>query len=184
MEQERLPLKKQQTDKEGLILILAVSINNSEYILINLYNANTENEQIDVLSSLSKLLEEFDISLTKQLVMAGDFNLFFNSKLEGQGGNPTLKKKSLAKLIELKETYDLCDIWRVRNTKSKRFTFTQKHSSGFIQRRLDYILISNNLQEFVTMTDILTPISTDHSPVLFSLSKKKNYNQGYRTLEI
>ena len=101
MEQERLPLKKQQTDKEGLILILAVSINNSEYILINLYNANTENEQIDVLSSLSKLLEDFDISLTKQLVMAGDFNLFFNSKLEAQGGNPTLKKKSLAKLIEL-----------------------------------------------------------------------------------
>ena len=61
LEQERLRLKKQQTDKEGLILILAVSINNSEYILINLYNANTENEQIDVLSSLSKLLEDFDI---------------------------------------------------------------------------------------------------------------------------
>ena len=141
--------------------------------MINLYDANTENEQIDALSSLFELLEEFDISLTKQLVMTGDFNLFFNSTLEAQGGNPTLKKKSLAKLIEFKETYDLCDIWRVRNTKSKRFTFTQKHFSGFIQRRLDYILISNTLQEFVTMTDILTPISTDHSPVLFSLSKEK-----------
>ena len=57
--------------------------------------------------------------------------------------------------------------------KSKRFTFTQKHSSGFIQRRLDYILISNTLQEFVTMTDILTPISTDHSSILFSLLKEK-----------
>ena len=146
--------------------------------MINLYNASTENEQIDVLSVLSKLLEDFDISLTKQLVMAGDFNLFFNSKLEAQGGNPTLKKKSLAKRIEFKETYDLCDIWRVRNTKSKRFTFTQKHSSDFIQRRLGYILISNNLQEFVTMTDILTPISTDHSPVLFSLSKEKNTIRG------
>ena len=44
---------------------------------------------------------------------------------------------SKVKLIEFKETYDLCDIWRIRNTKSKRFTFTQKHSSGFIQRRLD-----------------------------------------------
>ena len=70
--------------------------------MINLYNANNENEQIDVLSSLSKLLEEFDISLTKQLVMSGDFNLFFNSKLEAQGGNPTLKRRSLGKLIELK----------------------------------------------------------------------------------
>ena len=95
--------------------------------MINLCNANTENEQIDVLSSLFELLEEFDIILTKQLVMAGDFNLFFNSKLEAQDGNPTLKKKSLAKLIEFKETCDLCDIWRVRNTKSKRFAFTQKH---------------------------------------------------------
>ena len=64
------------------------------------------------MSSLSKLLEDFDISLTKQLVMDGNFNLFFNSKLEVQGGNPTLKKKSLAKLIELKEIYDLCDKWR------------------------------------------------------------------------
>ena len=73
--------------------------------------------------------------------MAGDFNLFFNSKLEAQGENPILKKKSSAKLIEFKEIYDLCDILRVRNAKSKRFTFTQKHSSGFIQRRLDYMLI-------------------------------------------
>ena len=79
--------------------------------------------------------------------MAGDFNLFFNSKLEAQGGNPTLKKNSLAELIEFKGTYDLCDIWRVRNRKSKWFTFTQKHSSGFIQHRLDYILISKTLQE-------------------------------------
>ena len=38
--------------------------------------------------------------------MAGDFNLFFGSKLEAQGGNPTIKKKTLAKLIELNEIYD------------------------------------------------------------------------------
>ena len=110
--------------------------------------------------------------------MVGDFNLSFDSKLDAQGANPTIKKKSLAKRIELKENYDLCDIWRVRNMKSKRFTFGQKHSSDFIQRRLDYMFISNTLQEFVTMTEILTPISTDHSPVLFSLSKEKGCLRG------
>ena len=94
--------------------------------MINLYNANTENEKIDVLSSLFKLLEESDISLTKQLVMVQDLliiNLFFNSKLETQDKYPTFQKKSLPKLIEFKQTYDLCDIWRVGNRKSKRFTF-------------------------------------------------------------
>ena len=61
-------------------------------------------------------------------------------------------------LIEHEKSYDLCDIWKVKNTKSKRFSFAQKHSSGFIQRRLDYIFISNTLQEFVIMIETLTPI--------------------------
>ena len=169
---EKFTIKKQQTDHNSRILILDVSINNSEYILINLYNANTEKEQIKVLSNLSALLKTFDINLNKH-IMAWDFNLFFNSKLDAAGGNPTLKRKSLAKLIELKETYDLCDIWRIRNTKVKQFTFTQQHSSGFIQRSLYSFFISNGLQEFVSTTDILTPISIDHSPVLFSLSQEK-----------
>ena len=60
-----------------------------------------------------------------------------------------------------------------RNTKVKQFTFTQQHSSGFIQCRLNYFFISNGLQEFESTTDILTPISTDHCPVLFSLSQEK-----------
>ena len=89
-------VKKQQTDKEGCILILDVSINVSEYILITLYNANTEKEQIDSLSSFFELLEEFYIIRTKQLVMAGDFNLFFNSKLEAKGGKSYLKKEILS----------------------------------------------------------------------------------------
>ena len=36
------------------------------------------------------------------------------------------------------------------------------------------MFIANTLQEFVTMKEILTPISTDHSPVLFSFSKEFN----------
>ena len=78
--------------------------------MINLYNANTEKEQIEVLSNLLTLLKTFDIDPNKHIIIAGDFNLFFNSKLDAAGGNPTLKRKSIAKLIELKEAYDLCDI--------------------------------------------------------------------------
>ena len=135
---EKFTVKKQQTDHSSRILILYVSINDSKYILTNLYHGNTEKEQIEVLSNLFALLNTFDINPNKRILMAGDFNLFFNSNLDAAGGNTTLKRKSLAKLIELKEAYDLCDIWRVRNTKVKQFTFTQQHSSGFIQRRLDY----------------------------------------------
>ena len=66
----------------------------------------------------------------------------------------------------------------VRITKPRWFTFTQELSSGFIQRRLDYILILNALQELVTMTEAVTFNSTDHCPVLFSLSKQKMTIRG------
>ena len=49
--------------------------------------------------------------------------------------------------------------------------------SVFLQRRLDYIFISQNLQEIAKHTEILNAISTDHSPVLCSF---QNLNQCQR----
>lgn len=50
-------MKKQKTDKEGRILILGVPVSDSEYILINLYNGNTQKEQINVFSNMFALLK-------------------------------------------------------------------------------------------------------------------------------
>ena len=63
--------------------------------------------------------------------------------------SPPLKKHSLSEIIKLNETFDLCDIWRVRNPHKKLFTFRQKHFTGIRQQRLDYIFVSNSLQESV-----------------------------------
>ena len=41
--------------------------------------------------------------------MTEDFNLSLDSKLEAQGRNPAIKRKSFAKIIDFKET-DICDI--------------------------------------------------------------------------
>ena len=98
---ETLNVKKQETDKEGRNLILNVSVNGSEYILINLYNANTEKERINIFSNMFALLKKFDINPRKQIIIAEDFNLLFDSKLDTQGGNPTMNRKSQLKLLKL-----------------------------------------------------------------------------------
>ena len=49
---ETFNAKKQETDNEDCILILDVSVNDSDYIRINLYNANTEKEQINLFSKM------------------------------------------------------------------------------------------------------------------------------------
>ena len=68
--------------------------------------------------------------------------------------------------------------WRIRNPKCQNITFRQNYSTRFIERRLDYISVSNFLLEFVNCTDALTAISTDCSPVLILLSNDNSDNNG------
>ena len=131
------------------------------------------------MTNLHLLLDSLDIHQNKQIILAGDFNLFLDTTLEAEGGSPCLKKKSVAELIKINEHFDLCDIWRLRNPDAKRFTFRQKHASGFIQRRLDYFFVSNSLQDAITHADFFAALSTDHSPVTISISKNKNSIHGH-----
>ena len=51
----------QVKDDNGRVLILKVTINGEKFLLINLYNANSEVDQISVLDLLALKLEEFDL---------------------------------------------------------------------------------------------------------------------------
>ena len=94
--------------------------------------------------------------------------------MEATGGNAKLKTRTVGKFLELKDKFDLCDIWRIKHPKTKTFTFRQKHFSGFIQRRLDYIFVSQDLQERKRNVDTLNAVST-YSPVFCSLLNSKEF---------
>ena len=51
-------------------------------------------------------MKNINFSEENRIVLAGDLNVFIVSKLETKGGKPSLKQKSLAKLLELKEEYE------------------------------------------------------------------------------
>ena len=76
-------------------MILETLIDDSEFILVNLYNANTESEQINPFIELNTLLSNVDLSSEKQIIFAGDFNLFFDHSLDAKGSSPNLKKNIL-----------------------------------------------------------------------------------------
>ena len=140
-------LKNKVNGNDGRVLILEAAMNGSDHLLTNLYNANTEREQLTAIKNLNTLLKDFEDFHDKNVIFARDFNLIFNKNLESAWGSPLLKKHSLSKIIKSNETFNLCDIRRVRNPHQKLFTFRQKHFTGIIQGRLDYIFISNSLQE-------------------------------------
>ena len=137
---KKFSVGKISKDDNGRILIIEALINDTSFVLVNLYNANTEPEQLKTLCKLDQLLDDFSINNSQNIILAGDFNFFFDLKLEASGGTPTLKKQSISNFIQLTGKCDLVDIWRIRNPLSNRFTYRKNHFSGLIQRRLDYIL--------------------------------------------
>ena len=55
---------------------------------------------------------------------------------------------------------DLCEIFKVRNPEMKRYTWRRK--TPIKQRRLDYSLISDQLQDQRDQVDIIPSIQSDH----------------------
>ena len=87
------------SDKKGRPLVLDTRIDGSEFLLINIYNANTEKEQVSVLNELITILSNFENTFNHNVIFAGDFNIFFDASLDVKGGTATLKSRSINKLI-------------------------------------------------------------------------------------
>ena len=79
--------------KDGRILILGVQVDDAAFLLISLYNANKKCEQLNVLTTLCNFLSNITGLHCKNIIFGGDFNVFFDTNYEAQGGNPTLKKR-------------------------------------------------------------------------------------------
>lgn len=63
---------------------------------------------------------------------------------------------------------DFRDIWRVSNPPEKRFTRRKK--TPIIQRRLEFSLVNDCLQDDIVSGDITPCIKSDHSAITFSIN--------------
>ena len=110
------------------------------------------------------------------MIIGGDWNFVLDKQLDTFGGNPSLKMSSISELTKIMTTFDLCDIYRLRNPDTRRFTYRQNSPKRL--RRLDYFIISNSIQEIVDKTEVLTSVSSDHSPVLITFNSSPENTKG------
>ena len=137
-------VNKTKIDNQGRILIVDPGIDKERFVLINLYHANAEIVQIETTYELNQLLSDFCLNSDENVILPGDFNLFYDPSLEASGGKAALKK--ISKLLQIIKQNNIVDIYRIHNLSLKRYTFRRNHFSGFIQYRLDYIFVSSNIQ--------------------------------------
>ena len=67
-------------------MVIEVKTGDSVFVLINIYNANTESEQLHTLNDLINILETFKDIQNKSTVLGDDFNVILNLSLDSYGG--------------------------------------------------------------------------------------------------
>ncbi|RUA07179.1 MAG: hypothetical protein DSY43_00385 [Gammaproteobacteria bacterium] len=168
-------VKNKLLDDNGRYVILDATIQNSPFLLVNIYTPNKVGEQRLFFKLLKEKIQSLDNS-ENAILLGGDLNIILNPDLDGSGGKLSSKKESVKDFEDLMLTFDLSDIWRLRNPKKKTFTWRQK--KPVIQRRLDYWIISDFLQEEVEVVDIITPVKTDHSAVTIEINSISSSKRG------
>ena len=168
-------LKTLKVDQNGRFIILEANVQDHPFLLINLYAPNKTNEQSTFFEEISEELDHLSLAVDCNIVIGGDFKVIFDPDLDGNGGNP--KRKESVKCIDnMCLTNDLIDIWRIRNPNVKRFTWRQK--TPVIQRRLDFWLVSNGMQEDIDNVDVVPSLKSDHSAIVLSINGIENSPRG------
>ena len=91
-------------------------------------------------------------------------------------GSKSQKRDVATKIRDLMLDFNLVDIWRLRNPDKKRYTW--KQNKPLIQRRLDYWLISDDFQDDVQNTGIISAIKTDHAAIVLQISSVEKQPTG------
>ena len=116
--------------------MLKCIIQDSPFLLVNIYNANDETEQVSVIESIRSTIDTLDPDHSYNVVLGGDFNFIQDTFLDSDGGKPSLKTSSIAVSVQVQNARDLVDIWRSRNPHVKRFTFILRNPFPAEETRL------------------------------------------------
>ena len=168
-------LKSCTQDKQGHYIILIGNVQEQPFVFVNIYAPNKTSKQCIFFQEIQTELDSLNIEADCDIIIGGDFNVILDPEFDGLGGKPKLKES--VKIIEqIHLSFDLIDIWIVRNPDERRFLWRQKNP--VTQRRLDFCLISSSLQEDVESVDIIPAIKSDHSAITLFVNGIEDERHG------
>lgn len=156
-------------DTEGRYVIVEIEIEQTEIVLGCVYAPNNDNPNF-----FTEFLTEVDKFQNPNIIIAGDFNLVFDTSLDRAGSSEYNHPNSLSVLCNFMENMELNDIWRIRNPDLQRYSCHKKNSLQF--SRIDFFLVSSSLVQSVNSTGIKPSFCSDHS--IISLELKLNSSRG------
>ena len=170
-------IRKKYRDPDGRFIIAICELQGYTFVLVNVYAPNKEKEHSAFLKKLREKMNELIEGEQYDFILAeGDWNFTEDNKMDRRGGNPKIWKTSLLEMQEIKDKYDLIDIYRTRNDEKRVFTHHSKRHGTY--SRLDRFYVSDSLQNYVHSSTISPPILTDHSVVSIHIKAVEDMPQG------
>ena len=118
-------MKPSYVDPAGRYIGIQAQIKDESYYLFNVYGPNNNNQAAQFYDHLLAVSKKEDLAYEDRVIIGGDFNCPMNPTRDKQGG-----------IIMTRTTFNLHDIWRVKNPKKKKFYMVPKVFFYLLQIRL------------------------------------------------
>ena len=140
------------------------------------YAPNKDKDIVSFFNNLLTTLQEENLDSEDNVIIGGDFNCPLKPEIDKKGVIIIQRTSVTACIDSLQNQLDLVDIWRIKNPDTRSFTWSQ--TSPRIFCRLDYWLISNNLNNLVKSSEIIPAPRTDHDAIWLEIGELENEQKG------
>ena len=153
------------------ILAVDVELLEKKLTIVNVYAPNNNTDKITFFEELGTVISNLDLA---SLVICGDFNTVLSNDLDVISGEKHASAVT-DKFKQLLEEHDLYDVWRMFHPQEKEFTWSKKYP--FIARRLDYVLMNDELFDKTIESYLISIPYSDHRGCV-ALIKIANIERG------
>lgn len=160
------------SDNEGRTVMTEVRINDIIYSLVNVYAPNYEENKVKYFNSLH--VNVINNISKDNLIIGGDWNTALAEMDRKYSKFYDLPSRRL--VLDMITSLNLIDIWRIRNQHKNSFTWNRSNPKSM--SRIDFFIISKNLETKCKCVKILESIHTDHKLIFLEIVPGKNDLRG------
>ena len=122
-----------------------------------------------------RICEHIENTENEHVIIAGDWNCPLDAKLDTRNYNSTVNRpRTRKKIKDMMTEYNLSDMFREIYPDKRKYTWRKFNSIK--QARLDYFLVSEELQTVVNDVEIDHSYRSDHSLIILDI-KKENFRR-------
>ena len=159
-------------DPRGRYLLLDIELCKKRIHILNIYGPSA-GDNINFFIELDQLMSN---NLSDKYIIGGDWNCALNMEEDAKSyTNNNNRPNTREKIKDLMVKYELIDIWRVLYPGKRQYTWRKFNDNK--RARLDYFLISEELQTEVNNCSIEMKYRSDHSIISIAL-KQEGFEHG------